>query len=128
MPSKTYSGSCHCGAVRFTFRSDEITSGCRCNCSICIRKGTVMSSTYIAADDFELLEGHESLAVYQFGDKDMSHCFCKTCGISPFSLVAKVPASYQGPAKPGARRVNLGCVAGLDPFALKIAIIDGRAL
>jgi hypothetical protein len=128
MPSENYSGSCHCGAVRFRFRSDEITSGCRCNCSICIRKGAVMSSKYIAADDFELLEGHESLAVYQFGDKDMSHCFCKTCGISPFNLVVSVPASYQGPAKPGARRVNLGCIAGLDPLALKVDIINGRAL
>ncbi len=127
MPSRTYSGSCHCGAVRFSFRSDEITSGFRCNCSICIRKGTVMS-TYIAAEDFELLEGHDSLADYRFGDKDLSHCFCRTCGISPFNLVERVPASYQGPARPGARRVNLGCVAGLDPLALKIDVLDGRSL
>jgi hypothetical protein len=32
---RTYQASCHCGAVRFRFRSDEITKGCRCNCSIC---------------------------------------------------------------------------------------------
>src|SRR3954469_7119008 len=98
MPSKNYSGSCHCGAVRFRFRSDEITSGCRCNCSICIRKGVVMSSTYIAPDAFEL-DGEESLAVYQFGDKDVCHYFCKICGISPFSEVAGLPASYPGRAK-----------------------------
>ena len=125
---ETYSGSCHCGAVRFRFKSPVITTGCRCNCSICIRKGSVMSSTYIPPDDFEELQGKESLTLYQFGDEDMSHYFCKTCGISPFSVVARVPATYEGPAKPGNRRVNLGCIDGLDPLGLEIKLIDGRSL
>src|SRR5262245_15096184 len=125
MPFQTYSGSCHCGAVRFRFKSAEITSGCRCNCSICIRKGIVMSE-YIPADAFDL-EGKEFLATYQFGDKDVYHYFCKTCGISPFNGVASLPATYEGRAKVGDRRVNLGCIDGLDPLALKVAIIDGRS-
>ncbi|MGZ6143474.1 MAG: GFA family protein [Myxococcales bacterium] len=124
---KTYNGSCHCGAVRFRFRSEEITSGCRCNCSICIRKGVVMSSRYFTPDEFELLDGNEALTVYQFGDKDVNHCFCKTCGISPFNVVAGVPATYEGPAKPGDRRVNLGCIDGLDPLGLEIKLINGRS-
>lgn len=127
MLPKTYSGNCHCGAVRFTFHSDEITSGCRCNCSICIRKGIVMSSEYIPSDAFEL-DGEESLAVYQFGDEDMRHYFCRTCGISPFSSVAKLPDGYEGRAKLGDRRVNLGCIDGLNPLALEITVIDGRSL
>jgi hypothetical protein len=124
---ETYSGTCHCGAVRFQLRCEEITSGCRCNCSICIRKGMVMSSRYFSPDELELLDGKEALTVYQFGDRDVNHCFCKTCGISPFNVVAKVPATYDGPARPGDRRVNLGCIEGLDPLALKIEIIDGRS-
>jgi hypothetical protein len=126
MPTKTYSGSCHCGAVRFRFRSDEITSGLRCNCSICIRKGIVMSSEYIPPDAFEL-DGNESLAVYQFGDKDVYHYFCKTCGVSPFNGVASLPDGYPGRAKIGDRRVNLGCVDDLNPFELEITVIDGRS-
>lgn len=128
MVIKTYSGRCHCGAIRFRFKSEAITAGCRCNCSICIRKGSVMSSKYISPADFELIEGEESLAVYQFGDKDLHHCFCKTCGIGPFSVLASVPPMYGGPAKPGDRRVNLGCVDELDPFGLEITILDGRSL
>jgi hypothetical protein len=124
---KTYTGSCHCGAVRFRFRTEEITTGCRCNCSICIRKGPVMSSKYISRDDFEEVHGEESLTLYQFGDKDVSHYFCKTCGIAPFNVVAGVPATYEGAAKPGDRRVNLGCVDGLDPLGLEIELIDGRS-
>lgn len=126
MSKKNYSGSCHCGAVRFSFESDEMTAGCRCNCSICIRRGMVMSSQYIPADRFEL-EGEDSLVAYQFGDKDMCHYFCRTCGICPFSRVARLPANYQGGAKVGDRRVNLGCIDGLDPWTLKIELIDGRS-
>ena len=67
-----------------------------------------------------------SPAGHQFGDKDMHHYFCKTCGISPFSEVAKVPRDYEGNAKAGDRRVNLGCIEGMDPLTLPVRIIDGR--
>jgi hypothetical protein len=127
MPTKSYSGRCHCGAVRFRFESDEITSGRRCNCSICIRRGIVMSPSYVPADAFDL-EGEESLTTYQFGDRAMHHYFCKTCGICPFSSVASLPPDYRGRAKVGDRRVNLGCLDGLDPLALDIQILDGRSL
>jgi hypothetical protein len=125
--TKTYSASCHCGLVRFQFKSEEITKGLRCNCSICIRKGGVMSARYYPPEDFEAIEGDESLSLYQFGDKDVGHYFCKTCGISPFSVVAAVPPTYEGPAKPGDRRVNLGCVHDLDVLCLEIAVVDGRS-
>ena len=124
---KTYSASCHCGAVRFTLTCDEITSGRRCNCSICIRKGGVVSASYFRPSNVEV-EGKERLALYQFGDKDMNHFFCPTCGISPFSTVASVPPDYQGAARPGDYRINLGCVHDLDVLSLDIEVIDGRAL
>ena len=124
---KTYTASCHCGAVRFTFTCEEITSGLRCNCSICIRRGAVMSSSYVRASDLQV-EGREHLAVYQFGDKSMNHLFCRTCGIAPFSTVASVPPGYEGPARPGDHRVNLGCVHDLDVLSLTVQIIDGKAL
>ncbi len=123
---RTYHASCHCGSVRFEFASEEITSGRRCNCSICTRKGTVMSPRYYAPEDVRL-EGESFLTLYQFGDKDVNHYFCRKCGICPFHTVAKVPADYEGSAKPGYYRVNLGCVQELDVYALEIEIIDGRS-
>ena len=125
--SKIYLASCHCGAVRFTFTSEEITSGRRCNCSLCVRKGTVMSSGYFRASDVSV-EGKECLVLYQFGDKDVNHLFCRTCGISPFSTVASVPPEYRGSARPGEYRLNLGCVHDLDVLSLDIQILDGKAL
>ncbi len=117
MAKQEYRARCHCGAVRFSFRSEEITTGRRCNCSICLRKGAVMSTRYIPAEDFQPLDDESAVSDYRWGDRDVNHLFCKTCGIYP----------YHGGPDVG-YRVNLGCVEGLDPLALEIGIIDGRSL
>ena len=124
----TYRASCHCGSVRFRFDSEEITKGCRCNCSICKRKGIVISAAYLPPEQIEQLEGMSFLTLYRFGDKDVNHYFCRTCGICPFITVASVPPTYVGSAKPGYYRVNLGCVESLDVYGLAIEVIDGRSL
>ena len=115
---RIYEGRCHCGAVRFRFRSEEITRGIRCNCSICIRRGAVMSENYWGPQDIEFLEGKDGLAVYLWGDRMVNHYFCRTCGIHPFHDTIE---------KPGWLRFNLGCVEGLDPATLQIRLVDGRS-
>jgi hypothetical protein len=115
---RTYRGRCHCGAVRFAFTSEEITEGRRCNCSICIRKGAVMSVRYIPRADFSELEGLDALSCYHFGDAVVNHYFCRTCGIYPL---------HDTTVRPGEYRVNLGCIEGLDPLALPIEVFDGRS-
>ena len=70
---KTYRGSCHCGAVEFSFRAREIGSGKRCNCSLRRRRGALMSVDYYPIDAFLALPGLESLAVYHFGDNMVNH-------------------------------------------------------
>lgn len=114
-----YEGRCHCGAVRFRFRSERITEGRRCNCSICIRKGAVMSARYYEPGEFELVQGRDALGVYRFGDNVVNHYFCKSCGVYPFH---DGTGDYEG-----RYRVNLGCVDDLDTFALDVQIIDGRS-
>ena len=107
-------GSCHCGALTFAFDEDApITEGRRCNCSICVRKGIVISARY-----HELVEitGLAGLSVYLWNDRDCRHYFCPTCGVYPFSEAN------------GRYRVNLGCVDGVDSLALHIEILDGRSL
>ncbi len=117
--TRTYSGRCHCGAIRFRLRCEEIVTARRCNCSMCVRKGALLSAVYYEPEAFEELEGLESMAVYHFGDNDVNHYFCRTCGIFPFS-------DWTG--KPGHYRINLGCLDELDPLALPVEILDGRAL
>ena len=115
---RTYEGRCHCGAVRFRFRAEEITRGIRCNCSYCIRKGAVMSVSYVPPEDIERLEGLDALSVYRWGDLTVNNYFCQTCGIYTFNEVIREPGRY---------RLNLGCVEGVDPLALEIRLVDGRA-
>lgn len=112
-----YTARCHCGNIRFSFLSEKITEGKRCNCSICIRKGAVMSAKYFPAADFTPHEDMSLLSDYRWNDKMTNHLFCKTCGIYP----------YHGDAEYG-YRVNLGCVEQLDPLSLKISIVGGKSM
>lgn len=117
MPS--YQGSCHCGAVRFTFRGPEIDKGLRCNCSLCRRKGALMSAFVVAPEEIEIVAEPGALATYGFGSKVAKHHFCARCGIYPF---------HQTLRKPGHYRVNLGCVEGLDSTSLPFDVFDGASL
>lgn len=117
--STSYKGSCHCGAVRFSYQGEAITKGLRCNCSICSRKGAMMSSEAIPADKLVIESREGALGLYQFGKKTAKHYFCKKCGIYTFHETARVP---------GHCRVNLGCVEGIDTFSLEADVFDGKHL
>lgn len=114
--TKTYRGSCHCGAVRFEVDAD-LARLVRCNCSICTKKGGVFAA--VAPERFRLLDGESNLNLYQFNTKVSKHYFCKTCGIHPFGHPRSAPEKFL---------VNVRC---LDDFDLESAtyeidLFDGR--
>ena len=112
-----YKGSCHCKAVQFEFESNSIDEALQCNCSICIRKNAIMSKQSYGANEFTLLSGEENLGTYHWGDHDVNHHFCKTCGIYPFHDTSYDPGKY---------RINLGSVDDIDARELEIVHFDGR--
>ena len=118
---KTYNGSCHCGNVHFSFQhEDEISSGLQCNCSLCIRRGAVMTDFVIPPDELNItVKQKDSLGLYEFDNKTAHHYFCKICGIYPFHQTFRMPDHY---------RVNLGCVDGIDPYTLETSLFDGKAI
>jgi hypothetical protein len=117
--SEHYQGSCHCGAVKFSYEGEKIEKGLRCNCSVCSRKGALMSSEVIPIEKLHIDAQEGSLGLYQFGKKTAKHYFCKTCGIYTFNETARSPGHY---------RVNLGCIDGIDTFALDFDVFDGKHL
>ena len=116
---KTYKGSCHCGAIRFSFSGPGIDQGLHCNCSICRRKGAVMSVFLLTPGEISIEDKDNSLATYEFGQHVAKHHFCRKCGIYTF---------HQSMRKPGHYRINLGCVDGVDALALPVEVFDGASL
>jgi len=111
-----YEGSCHCNAVTFSVQT-TLSPVLRCNCSLCRRKGAIMAA--VAAEHFELLSGEDHLSLYQFNTHTAKHYFCKVCGIYTFHRPRTNPRIY---------RVNVACLAGVDPFSLEVGLNDGAAL
>lgn len=80
--TRSYSGQCHCGAVRYTVDTDLSGMG-DCNCSRCRRIGWILQSAPASA--FNLLSGEDNLTLYRFNTEKIDHLFCKTCGIESFA-------------------------------------------
>lgn len=110
-------GACHCGAVRFEVRT-AVTPAARCNCSLCRRKGALMTPPF-AAGALNILSGEDALTLYQFNTRVARHYFCKHCGIYPFHQTRKDPHLW---------RANIGCLEGVDPYTLDAGVNDGASL
>lgn len=79
---KRYTGSCHCGAVRFECSIDLAEGTSKCNCSVCTKAR--FWKAIVRADAFQLVEGRDDLHEYQFGGHSIQHFFCRHCGIKTF--------------------------------------------
>ncbi|MDX2222245.1 MAG: GFA family protein [Rhodospirillaceae bacterium] len=112
---KTYTGACHCGAVRFAVEAPARVTVQDCNCSMCAKTGYL--HLIVPGDRFRLLAGADMLTEYRFNTGTARHLFCKVCGIKTFYVPRSNPDGYS---------VNLRCL-DRDRFeAVTVEPFDGR--
>jgi hypothetical protein len=116
--AKTYTGGCHCGAVRYrvTLALERAMS---CNCSICSKTGTLLA--FAPRDQFQLTSGDDALQDYQWGKKRIHHLFCRRCGIRSF-------ARGSDPSGREMVAVNLRTLDDVDLAAVPVGSFDGKSL
>jgi len=112
----SYTGSCHCGAVRFSVEG-EIDQVIDCNCSHCSRKGFLL--WFVPREQLQLETPESGLATYTFNKHAIQHRFCPTCGVQPFGF-----GSHNGAA---VAAINARCLEQLDLKSLKTVAVDGRS-
>jgi CRISPR-associated protein Cas8b1/Cst1 subtype I-B len=76
-----FTGSCHCGAVRFRVDAtiNELTT---CDCSLCVRRNAVMAK--VPEQALTVLDGEAMLTLYQWNTRRAKLYFCSQCGIYVF--------------------------------------------
>lgn len=87
MPIQIYTGSCHCGAVRFTAEIDFDEGTHRCNCSFCWK--TRAWFAFVPAHRMNVEAEDAVISEYQWTPQGkprpfLRHQFCKQCGVRLF--------------------------------------------
>jgi hypothetical protein len=116
--SRTFTGGCHCGLVRFECTTD-LSVVTACNCSICTKKG--LHFAFLAPKDFQLRAGEDNLKEYLFNKRTIRHQLCIDCGVDVFARGRKPDGSE-------VIAINVSCIDGIELSELAMTPIDGRHL
>jgi hypothetical protein len=111
----SFSGGCHCGAVKFTVDADLPKKAMSCNCSICRSKGLLLS--FFPVEKFTT---SGDLTTYLFNHHKIEHKFCVVCGVEPFAFGKNPDGSEM-------RAINLRSVPDVDIEALEVQHYDGAS-
>jgi len=124
---KTYLGSCHCGFIQFEVSAD-IDHVRECNCSICLKRGTLNFRVPLAA--LKILTTLDKLSLYQWGSKTAEDYFCPRCGVLPFRKPSQLTRAEieMGKLPFDGWAINVRCLSGINLEALPVKKINGLLL
>lgn len=109
-----YTGSCHCGAVKYEVEAPAEIDVEDCNCSICSKSGYL--HLIVPLSKFRLISGKDSLTNYTFNSGVAKHTFCSICGIKPF---------YTPRSNPDGIDINANCL-DIKPKSITVNKFDGQ--
>ncbi|MBK6009134.1 GFA family protein [Ramlibacter ginsenosidimutans] len=113
----SYTGSCHCGGIRFEV-DGEVDSGLACNCSMCARRASLL--WFVPRDKLRLLTSEDAVSTYLFNKHVIRHRFCAKCGIHAFG-------EAQGPDGRAMAAINLRTLENFDLDSVPVKHYDGRS-
>ena len=111
---------CHCNEVQIEIKLEKgLEELVRCNCSLCKRRGSIMSK--IKLENLKIRKGADKLTLYKFGKKQHAeHFFCSICGVYTHHRSYTNPENYE---------FNVACIDNIDTFKYKhIPIFNGKKL
>ena len=110
--------TCHCGEVELEIKESKgaLNKFLRCNCTLCKKKGYIM--TLAPIKDVKIMKGEDKLKLYQYQTKVAEHYFCPECGIYTHHKMRSRPDTFG---------LNVGCIDDIDQFKLKnVGLNDGQ--
>lgn len=129
--TKTYTGGCHCGFLRYSVELDLTDAvGGKCNCSACLSRG-ILILDILPPSRFKLQSPHSlddpQLGKYSpKGESGTFHFyFCKNCGVNCFYQEAyKMKGNH--PEWLRLNALSLDADQGLDFTKFKMEYWDGK--
>ena len=109
---------CHCGEVELEIKDSDgaFNKFLRCNCTLCKKKGYIM--TFAPITDVTIKKGEDKLKLYQYHTKVAEHYFCSDCGIYTHHKMRSRPDTFG---------LNVGCIDDIDQFKLEnVGLNDGQ--
>jgi|SRR5579859_7704481 len=122
--SKTYHGSCICGAVNYEADIDFSKGTGKCNCTICGKLR--FWGVQVKPDSFKLLSpsSDEAMSDYIMKNDAIHNLFCKTCGVHAFHRLNLPQMGGEFVS------INIAClddVGEIELAGLKVRYADGKA-
>ena len=103
--SESYEGSCHCGAIGWTYRTAIAPAQWQvrsCQCSFCRRHAARCTTDPAGSAEFSIVD-HDALHRYRFGLRTAEFLTCRRCGVY-------IGAYAAGPPGDGLATLNLNAL------------------
>lgn len=118
---KTYTGSCHCGAVRYEADIDLANGTSKCNCTFCIKARSWKA--FIKPASFRLLSGSDKARGYRQHPHTSLKYFCEVCGVRTHELGS---ADFMGGDFVGIFIATLDNAGAEELATAPVSYADGR--